>query len=122
MTGPSCVNDLAKYVNFFVKKGLFFGIAVANIPGLTVTHLFLMYGILRAATLLPTILTLKGVTMTPQGIVIGIISALLIGFPVFAYGNIYGIAIYKTIGSLTTVLLSGAVAWIISRKARRWNE
>ncbi len=81
-----------------------------------------MYGILRAATLLPTILTLKGVTMTPQGIVIGIISALLIGFPVFAYGNIYGIAIYKTIGSLTTVLLSGAVAWIISRKARRWNE
>lgn len=101
---------------------LFFGIAVANIPGLTVTHLFLMYGILRAATLLPTILTLKGVTMTPQGIVIGIISALLIGFPVFAYGNIYGIAIYKTIGSLTTVLLSGAVAWIISRKARRWNE
>lgn len=23
MTGPSCVNDLAKYVNFFVKKDYF---------------------------------------------------------------------------------------------------
>lgn len=96
---------------------LVLGIAVANIPGLTVTHLFLMYGTLRAATLLPTILTLKGAGMAPQGIVAGIISALVIGLPIFAYGNINGIAIYKTVGSLITVLLSGAVALIISRKA-----
>ena len=62
------------------------GIAVANIPGLTVTHLFLMYGTLRAATLLPTVFTLKG------------------------------IAICKTLGSLLTVILSGAVALMVSRK------
>lgn len=48
------------------------GIAVANIPGLTVTHLFLMYGTLRAATLLPTVFTLKGIELTPQGVVAGI--------------------------------------------------
>lgn len=94
------------------------GIAVANIPGLTVTHLFLMYGTLRAATLLPTILTLKGFRMAPQGIVAGIICALVIGLPIFAYGNIYNIAIYKTIGSITTVSLSGIVALLVSRKVR----
>lgn len=92
------------------------GIAVANIPGLTVTHLFLMYGTLRAATLLPTVFTLKGIKLTPLGVVAGIISALVIGLPVFGYGNMQGIAVYKTAGSLLTVILSGAVALAVSRK------
>ncbi len=92
------------------------GITVANIPGLTVTHLFLIYGTLRASTLLPTVLTLKGVRLASQGIVAGIISAMLIGLPVFGYGNIKGIAICKTAGSLLTVILSGAVALAVSRK------
>lgn len=94
------------------------GIGVANIPGLTVTHLFLMYGTLRAATLLPTIFTLKGVNLKAKGVVVGIISALIVGLPIFAYGNINGIAIYKTVGSLTTVILSGFVALFISWIAR----
>lgn len=92
------------------------GIAVANIPGLTVTHLFLIYGTLRAATLLPTIFTLKGIELKPRGIVVGIISALIIGLPIFGYGNMQGIAIYKTAGSLLTVIISGAVALAVSRK------
>lgn len=92
------------------------GIAVANIPGLTVTHLFLMYGTLRASTLLPTIFTLKGVRLAPQGIVAGVITAMVIGLPVFGYGNINGIAIYKTAGSLLTVFLSGAVALAVTGK------
>lgn len=100
---------------------LILGILVANIPGITVTHLFLMYGTLRAATLLPTIFTLKGFRMAPQGIVAGIISALVIGLPIFGYGNINNIAIYKTIGSITTVALSGIIALLVSRKARCKN-
>ncbi len=92
------------------------GIAVANIPGLTVTHLFLMYGTLRASTLLPTVLTLKGVRLKPQGVAAGIISAMAIGLPVFGYGNIKGIAAYKTTGSLLTVILSGGIALAASRK------
>lgn len=94
------------------------GIFIANIPGLTVTHLFLMYGTLRAATLLLTVFTLKGLKMSPTGIVGGIVASLIIGLPIFAYGNISGIAIYKTMGSLITVILSGAVALIMSRRCR----
>lgn len=90
--------------------------AVVSEEGLTVTHLFLMYGTLRAATLLPTIFTLKGVKLKPEGVVTGIATALIIGLPVFAYGNITGTAAYKTAGSLLTVLLSGTVALIVSRK------
>ena len=92
------------------------GIIIANIPGLTVTHLFLMYGTLRASTLLPTVLTLRGAELKPVGIVMGIITALVIGLPVFAYGNIQGIAIYKTMGSILTVVLSGAISIILSKR------
>ena len=92
------------------------GIVIANIPGLTVTHLFLMYGTLRASTLLPTVLTLRGSELKPVGIVMGIITALVIGLPVFTYGNIQGIAIYKTMGSILTVVLSGAISIILSKR------
>lgn len=91
------------------------GILIANIPGMTVTHLFLFYGTLRASTLLPTVLTLKGIKLTPIGIVAGIASALTVGLPIFAYGTILGSGPYKTIGSLATVLLSGFAAIVISR-------
>lgn len=100
---------------------LAFGIIIANLPGLTVTHLFLMYGTLRAATLLPTIFTLKGIKLSSQGMVTGIIIALIVGMPIFGYGNIQGIALYKTLGSLLTVVLSGTLAFMISRKREMQN-
>lgn len=90
-------------------------ICIANIPGLTVTHLFLMYGTFRASTMLPTMMTLKGVKLTAKGVYLGVIIALVLGMPIFAYGNIADIAIMKTIGSLTTVLTSGIAALIISK-------
>lgn len=91
-------------------------ILIANIPGLTVTHLFLIYGAFRASTLLPTIMTLKGVKLTANGVVGGIVITVLIGFPIFAYGTIFDISVYKTIGSIVNVLLSGIAALIISRR------
>lgn len=91
------------------------GIFIANIPGITVTHLFLFYGTLRASTLLPTVLTLRGVRMTSRGIEWGVISALCIGLPIFAYGTILDSGPYKTIGSLMTVILGGIVAIAITK-------
>lgn len=64
------------------------GIATANIPGLTVTHLFLMYGTFRASTFLPTVFTLRGVNLMPRGIVAGILLSMAVGLPVFGYGNV----------------------------------
>lgn len=98
------------------------GILIANIPGLTVTHLFLFYGTLRASTLLPTILTLKGVKFTPKGIQYGVIAALAVGLPIFGYGTILDSGPYKTLGSLTTVLLGGIVGLIITRMEERHGK
>ena len=96
-------------------------VLVANIPGLTVTHLFLFYGTFRASTMLPTVLTLKGVKMTPKGVCAGVIAALAVGMPIFAYGTITNTAIAKTAGSLATVLLSGLTALIISKREVRYE-
>lgn len=91
------------------------GIAIANVPGLTVTHLFLFYGTLRSSTLLPTILTLKGVKFTPKGIQYGVVAALAVGLPIFAYGTVLNSGPYKTLGSLTTVLLGGIVGMMVTK-------
>lgn len=94
-------------------------IMIANIPGLTVTHLFLFYGTLRASTLLPTIMTLLGKKLNANGVFCGIVAALCVGLPIFAVGNLLDHALLKTIGSLTTVLMSGIVALLMSRKKVR---
>jgi hypothetical protein len=96
------------------------GILIANIPGITVTHLFLFYGTLRASTLLPTVMTLKGVRLNAKGIITGVVAALAVGLPVFAYGSVLNSGPYKTLGSLLTVLLSGLIALTASGKERRY--
>lgn len=95
---------------------LLVSILIANLPGLTVTHLFLFYGTLRASTLLPTVFTLLGKRLNANGVFAGIVASLCVGLPVFAVGNIFNLSAYKTAGSLLTVLLSGTVALISSGK------
>lgn len=95
---------------------LVISILIANVPGLTVTHLFLFYGTLRATTLLPTVLTLLDKKLTARGVFAGVLTSLCIGLPVFAAGNLQGIASLKTIGSLLAVLLSGVIALALSPK------
>lgn len=95
------------------------GILIANIPGLTVTHMFLFYCTLRATTMLPTMLTLMKVKLTAGGVVAGILTAFLVGLPIFAYGTVFGISAYKTAGSLITVLSAGIVAMIVSCFSKR---
>ena len=75
----------------------------------------LFYGTLRSSTLLPTILTLKGVKFTPKGIQYGVVAALAVGLPIFAYGTVLNSGPYKTIGSLATVLLGGIVGMMVTK-------
>lgn len=91
-------------------------VAIANIPGLTVTHLFLFYGTLRASTLLPTVMTLLGKKLDARAVFAGILLSLCVGLPMFAYGNLAASSLFKTLGSIITVSMSGAVAVAASRK------
>ena len=86
------------------------GTVIASIPGITVTHLFLVYGTLRSTTMLPTILTLAGHRFNQKGMCYGILLAICVGLPVFAAGTFLGADEYKTIGCLTATLTGVAVA------------
>ena len=85
-------------------------LCIANVPGITITYLFLFYGTLRSSVMLPTIFAIKGYKMSESGIFYGIIASLCIGLPIFAIGNLYGIVPMIVAGSLLTIGLSGAIA------------
>ena len=80
-------------------------VAIANIPGLKILHLFLFYGTLRSATLIPTVLTLMEKKLSEAGVFYGILIAVLVGLPIFAYGNFNANPTWIVVGSLTTVLM-----------------
>ena len=118
---PTLINDMRKKYSLKDSKltmilYLIATILIANIPGLTVTTLFLFYGTLRASTMLTTVLTLKGVKLKESGVFYGVIASLFIGVPVFAIGSILGITGMKVAGSLLALLLSGTVALLVSRR------
>ncbi len=87
-------------------------VLVANIPGITITYLFLFYGTLRSSVMLPTIFAIKGYKMSESGLYYGIIASLCIGLPIFAIGNLNGIVPMIVTGSLLTIGLSGAIAML----------
>lgn len=91
-------------------------VAIANIPGLTITYLFLFYGTLRSSVMLPTIFAINGKEMSERGLFYGILSAMCIGLPIFAYGNLVSNTALIVTGSLLTILLSGGLSRIIKNK------
>lgn len=92
-------------------------IGVANIPGMTITYLFLFYGTLRSSVMLPTIFAIKGYKMSESGLYYGIIASLCIGLPIFAIGNLNGWVPMIVAGSLLTIGLSGAISLLKKDKA-----
>ena len=90
------------------------GVAVANIPGMKILYLFLFYGTLRASTLLPTIISLSRTSVSEAGVYWGILISMLIGLPVFSYGNFTNNTGWTLAGSLGTVLTSGLVTLLAS--------
>ncbi|MDD3337190.1 MAG: hypothetical protein PHI98_17035, partial [Eubacteriales bacterium] len=57
-----------------------------------------------------------GKRLTAIGVYWGILVSLCVGLPIFGYGHITGNALFKTFGSVTTVLLSGLIAALFTRK------
>lgn len=87
-------------------------VAVANIPGIALVHLFLIYGSLRASTFLPTmIVMLSGKPLAEAGIFYGVMMSLLFGVPALAYGALTAHPGFTVAGSLAGLLISGVVAW-----------
>ena len=110
-----------KTAKFSMLALLACGILIANIPGITVTGLFLFYGTLRASTLFVTLLTLSGKRLAARGVFYGVVLSVLVGLPVFAFGSVADIPEMKVAGSVLSVGISGAFALIYTGRMKK-NE
>lgn len=86
---------------------------IANIPDMKILYLFLFYGTLRASTLLPTVLALLDVRLSERGVFYGILMAICVGLPIFAWGNFGGILALKIGGCLFTAFAPAVIAFVI---------
>lgn len=81
------------------------GLGISLIPGMKILYLFLFYGTLRAATMLPTILSLYWGKLNTNGVFLGVVLSSLIGLPIFAIGLLISDATYQVLGSIYTILI-----------------
>lgn len=89
------------------------GVIVANIPDLTIVKLFIIYGTLRASSFIPTLLII-GTKLKLRGGAIraGILSALIVGVPLSAYGNLNSNTTFVVGGALAVLIISATVSII----------
>jgi Na+/proline symporter len=90
-----------------------FGTTVANLRGIQIVHLFLIYGTLRATTLVPTIGSILSDRVTALGVTVGMIEAFVVALPVFVCGQILGKPLLSATGSLLTILLPLVSIWLL---------
>jgi Na+/proline symporter len=114
----SLTTDVTKSESMTIPRcamllNLALGILIANIPGMTITNLFLFYGTLRASTFAPTVMALQGKRL--RWVAPGVMASLAVGLPLFAWGTFANLPAIKVTGSLLTLGMSGAVALIGGR-------
>ena len=92
------------------------GLVMANWPGMTLPTIFLFFGIMRACVWLPIMISIWNPdAITERGIYWGILSAFLVGFPLYVYGQYWGGG--KDIifaGTMLAVFGSGLLSLVIS--------
>jgi Na+/proline symporter len=117
----SLTTDITRSENVLIPKAamminLILGILIANIPGMTVTNLFLFYGTLRASTFAPTVMALRDrrIAWVARGVVV----SLAAGLPLFAWATLANLPAGKVAGSLLTLGASGIIAAIGGRREK----
>lgn len=113
-TGWKC--DAVKVARLSIVIVAILAIAIANIPGITITYLFLFYGTLRSSVMLPTIFAIKGYKMSERGMFYGIMTSICVGLPVFAVGNLFGWVPMIVAGSLLSIGASGVMSRVMKDK------
>lgn len=87
-------------------------VAIALVPGIEIVQLFIIYGTLRACTLVPTImmLTREG-PLNEKATFYGILGSLAVAVPLSAVGNLQGITPLIVLGSLAAIGISGGASY-----------
>ena len=95
-------------------------VAIANIPGVKLVHLFLSYGAIRASTALPTLLVMyRGKPLAEPGVFWGCLTGMFVGVPMLIYGTLNTIPWATVFGMSWAFFASGIIAWLWTRHYER---
>lgn len=99
-----------------VLIGLVVAILVISIPELGLMHLWWIFNTIAACIMVPTVLSLYWNKLSQKGVTYGVLSAFVIGMPLFIYGNLINNAVWIVGASLFIVLISTLFCVFIPRK------
>ncbi|MBN2478547.1 hypothetical protein JXB01_04630, partial [Candidatus Micrarchaeota archaeon] len=99
---------------------LFAGIAVAltvnYIPAIGLKQLWWIFNAVAAALIIPTVLSLYWDKLTSKGARYGIISALIIGLPLFVYGNFIDNSVLIVVSAVLILALNLLFCWVFRKE------
>jgi len=92
------------------------GFAITQIPGITLLYIFLFFATLRAAVWLPSLFAIvRPNWLTEAGMFYGIGTAILIGVPMFVYGQLFKVPSMAFNGTLLAIFGSIILTLLISQ-------
>jgi Na+/proline symporter len=85
--------------------------AMINVPGVNIVYFGFVTGCICMTFFIPSVIALfKPHLQTSAGVVVGILSALAVGFPIYAYANLNKITDWSLIGFFTCIVLSTTIS------------
>jgi hypothetical protein len=94
-------------------------VALVNIPGFTLLYLIMVIAMVRIATLFPSLLALNFKdSVNSTGLFWGMLSGIVVGIPLYAYGSYFKIADLAMTGFFVTLVIVPVLVLAISRFTR----
>jgi Na+/proline symporter len=96
--------------------GFLVALAANYIPGFGLKHLWWIFNTVAACVVVPTVLSLYWSRLDARGVFWGILTAFVVGIPLFVYGNIIDKPIWIVGASLFIVAVSTLFCLAMPRK------
>ncbi|MFT7615618.1 MAG: Na+/proline symporter [Candidatus Woesearchaeota archaeon] len=101
--------------------GLFIALAVVYIPQFGLFHLWWIFNTIAACIAVPTVLSLYWSRLSAKGVLWGVITAFIIGLPLFIYGNFINNEVMIVGSTLFIIFISTLFCLVMPRKTS-WKE
>lgn len=100
------VYNSRKSMCYIMILGFFVALAAAYIPGFGLKHLWWIFNTVAACVVVPTVLSLYYKNLDERGVFWGVLTAFVIGVPLFVYGNIIDNPVWIVGSSLFIIAIS----------------
>jgi len=115
-TDKEAVKSARKAMFGIAIVGLLVALAVVYIPQFGLFHLWWIFNTIAACVVVPTVLSLYWKRLDARGVLWGVLTAFVIGLPLFVYGNFINNEVMIVGASLFIILISTLFCLVMPRK------